>query len=126
MTAARRGLTTARVVVAVVALGAALAVAIPWLASRTSKADVAAARADLQELVKAQESWFYERAAYAPSAEALKAKASEGVALTVVEGTATGWSATAVRSAPRAVCAVFFGAAKPVPPATAAGQIACE
>ena len=126
MTAARRGLTTARTVVAVVVLGAALAVAIPWLASRTSKADVAAARADLQELVKAQESWFYERAAYAPDVAALKVAPSDGVTLTVVEATATGWSATAVRSGPRAVCAVFFGAARPVPPATAAGQIACE
>jgi Tfp pilus assembly protein PilE len=114
-------------VVAIVGVVAVLAAAIPWLARRTAKADVAAVRADLQELVTAQEGWFYERAAYAPSIEALKVTASEGVRLTIVEGTAAGWSATAVGSVGgRAVCAVYFGAARPVPPATAAGQVACE
>jgi Tfp pilus assembly protein PilE len=121
------GASLVRTVVAIVAVGAAAAVAIPLIASRTAHADVAAARADLQKLATAQESWFYERAAYARDVAALKARASPGVTLTVVEATATGWSATAVAAGgPRAVCAVFYGAAAPVPPATTAGQVACE
>ena len=51
--------------------------------------------------------------------------APEGVRLSVTEATTTGWSATA--AAPSgARCAVFFGAARPVPPATTSGQISCR
>ena len=121
----RRGLTTVQTIVAVVVVGAVLAVGIPFVARRSSKGDMTAARADLQELARAQEGWFYERAAYAPSADTLKVKASEGVRLTVTEATSTGWSATAVAPS-GARCAVYFGAARPVAPATVAGQISCE
>ena len=124
---ARTGFTLIEILIVVVILGILAALVIPSFANTKGKANVARVKSDLHNLATAQESYFYEHATYAPSITMLNTTASSQVTLTIVEATANGWSATAVHPATVPVnCALFYGTATPVAPATVAGQIACR
>ena len=123
----RKGFTLIELLIVVVIIGILASIAIPRFANTTAKANVAAVKSDLHNLATAQESYFYEHATYAPSMALLNVVTSPGVSLTIVEATPAGWSATAVHPAAVPVtCSMYYGAATPVPPATASGQIACR
>jgi prepilin-type N-terminal cleavage/methylation domain-containing protein len=125
--ARRAGFTLIELLICVVVVGILAAVAVPKFGNTKGKANVAAIRSDLHNLVTAQETYFYERQGYAASTAALGVSTSPGVRLTIAEASATGWSATATH--PAAVpltCAVFYGGAAPLAPATREGVIHCE
>jgi type II secretion system protein G len=127
MSPRRQGFTLIEILIVVVIIGILAAIAIPKFTNTTAKANIAAVRSDLHNLATAQESYFYEHAAYASTAALLNTSPSPGVTVTIVEATPTGWSATAVHPAAVPVtCAIFYGSASVVAPATAAGQIACR
>ena len=99
----------------------------PKFANTKGKANVASIRSDLHNLVTLEETYFHEHQAYAPTLAALGATTSPGVNLTIVEASANGWSAQATHPAATPLtCAVFYGAAAPVTPATTEGVIHCE
>jgi hypothetical protein len=71
---------------------------------------------DLRNLVTAQEMYYADHLTYAESLDMLGTtyRTSSGVTVTVLTGTATGWSATAVHErVPQARCGVFIGDAGP-------------
>ena len=108
-------------------IGILAAIAIPRFADTKGKANLAKVKSDLHSLATAQEGYFYEHAAYAPSMAQLNLRSSEGVVTTIVEASTTGWSATAVHPAAVPVtCAVFYGQAERVDPATLEGVVACR
>jgi len=123
------GFTLIELLIVVVIIGLLAAIAIPKFAATKDKAHLASMRGDLRNLATAQESYWSEFAAYyngaIPNATLLY-NPSPGIAITVNEGTAGGWSATATSPAvATATCAVFIGTAAAVPPATVNGVIAC-
>ena len=123
----RRGFTLIELLIVVVIIGILAALAIPKFASTKGKAHFAAMKSDLHNLATAQESYFYEKNAYAPSIALLNVAASQGVTLTIVEATTSGWSATAVHPATVPVsCALYYGTATPIAPATEPGKVACR
>lgn len=125
--APRAGFTLIELLVALVIVGLLAAFAIPRFANTTGKANLANVKSDLHNLVSAQESYFNERQAYASTLALLNVRGSPGVDLTIVSAAPTGWSAQAVHPAAVPVtCAVFYGSASPLPPATAEGVIACR
>jgi hypothetical protein len=64
---------------------------------------------------------------YSSDATALTMTTSPGVSVTIVSADSTGWAATAVHATTNPVkCAVFYGKATPVAPASQEGQIACQ
>lgn len=123
------GFTLIELLIVVVIIGLLAAIAIPKFAATKDKAHMASMRGDLRNLATAQESYWSEFAAYyngtIPNAVLLY-NPSPGIAITVNEATAGGWSATASSpSVATATCAVFVGTATAVPPATVNGVIAC-
>jgi prepilin-type N-terminal cleavage/methylation domain-containing protein len=122
-----RGFTLIELLIAIVIVGILAAIAIPRFADTKGKANVAAVKSDLANLAKEQEAYFSEHASYAPTLAQLRTTPSPGVTVTLVETSATGWSATAVHPAAVPVtCAVFYGSAAPVAPATSEGVVACQ
>ena len=123
----KKGFTLIELLIVVVIIGILAAIAIPRFADTKGKANVAAVKSDLRNLANAQESYFYQHSTYAPNLALLSVSHSPGVTLTLVEATATGWSATAVHPAAVPVtCAVYYGTAAPVPPATGEGMVGCQ
>lgn len=85
----------------------------------------AAARSDLDALLRAQADHFDETGAYTYDLVALGVEGSGGVTLSVLEATAAGFSALA--AAGSVECAVFVGDAEPPRSyAMTAGLVACR
>jgi prepilin-type N-terminal cleavage/methylation domain-containing protein len=126
-TARRAGFTLIELLVCVVVIGLLAAIAGPKFANTKGKANLAAIKSDLHNLVAAQENYFHAHQAYAPTPALLDAPGSPGVQLTVVDATASGWAATSQHPASVPItCAVFYGRATPPAPATVEGVIACQ
>ena len=124
---ARAGFTLIELLVVVVIIGVLASIAIPRYALTKGRANIARVKSDLRNLETAQESYFYENSMYSTTVAALRVNTSPGVSITVVAADSTGWSATAVHATTNPVtCAVFYGQAAPVAPATQEGQIACQ
>ena len=123
----RSGFTLVEMLAVVVIIGILAAVIIPKFGNSKSKATFAAVKSDLHNLTTMQESFFYDYQRYTTDLDSLKFSVSHGVVLTVGEATNSGWSATAYHpdSWPH-MCAIFFGSAAPVTPATTAGTVGCN
>ena len=127
MSSNRRGFTLIELLVVVVIIGILAVIAIPRFQSTKGKAYFAAMRSDLHNLTTAEEGYFYDHSAYAPSASLLNYSASHGDVISIVEASGNGWSATSQNpdSYPH-YCALFVGGAASVAPATVSGIIACQ
>ena len=123
----RSGFTLVELLVVVVVVGILAAMAIPRFNSTKGKAHFAALESDLHNLMVTEESYFVDHRRYSTSLDSLGAHFSPGVVLVVHEATLTGWSASAYHpsSWPR-MCAMYFGSAAAVTPATQQGTVACN
>jgi type IV pilus assembly protein PilA len=123
----KRGFTLIELLIVVVIIGILASIAVPKFQATKGKAYFASMKSDLHNLTTAEESYFYDHAAYTAVLDSLKYTTSAGNTVTITEGTATGWSATSQNenSYPH-FCALFLGTAAAVTPATAAGVVACQ
>jgi Tfp pilus assembly protein PilE len=112
-----------------VIIGILASIAIPKFGSTKERAYLAKMKGDLRNLATAQESYSTDNQTYyggaVPSA-LLTYNPSSGTSITITEATAGGWSATAAYTGTTKTCALFFGSAAAVAPATSEGQIACD
>jgi type IV pilus assembly protein PilA len=123
----RAGFSLIELLIVVVIIGILAAIAIPAFANTKGKALVAKVKSDLRQLATAEEGYYYGTGQYTTDLSLLGLAASPGVTLTIVSATASGWSATgtAVGANPTS-CALFYGSAPPVAPATVEGVLTCQ
>ncbi len=123
-----KGFTLIELVLVVVIIGILAAIAIPKFGNTKEKAYVAGMKADLRNLVTAQEAYFAEYVTYAPSTANLNYNVSTGNTINLISITAsgTGWSATATNSGTAHTCGIYIGNATPPMPGQAEGQPVCN
>jgi prepilin-type N-terminal cleavage/methylation domain-containing protein len=122
------GFTLIELLIVIVIIGILATIAVPKYQTTKGKANTAALKSDLRNLTVAQESFFYENQGYTTDTLVLNFRTSPAVALTIVSGTGTGWSATAQHAvASPMTCGVFYGnAAPPLAATVTEGEIACQ
>jgi prepilin-type N-terminal cleavage/methylation domain-containing protein len=126
---ARQGVTLIELLIVVVIIGILAAIAIPKFSNTKGKAAVASMKSDLRNLAGVQEAWWVDNRAYYGGlvpAGGFPFTPSSGVVITIVTSTTSGWSAQAAAPGRTTeVCALFYGTAAPLAPATADGQVHC-
>jgi len=121
----RQGFTLIELLIVVVIIGILAAIAIPKFSNTREKAYISAMKSDLKNLMSQQEIYYSDNYTYAGTTDALDFQASEGVTVEIETGNSTGYSATASHSGTDKICAVFYGDADPVDPATVPGVVTC-
>ena len=123
----RAGFSLIELLIVVVIIGILAAIAIPAFANTKGKALVAKVKSDLRQVATAEEGYFYGSGTYTTDLGVLGLTPSPGVTLTIVSATVSGWSATGTAAgANPTTCAIFYGNAAPVAPATIEGQLTCQ
>jgi type II secretion system protein G len=123
----RRGFTLIELLIVVVIIGILATIAIPKFQSTRGKANAASLKADLRNLMTAEEGYYYDNAIYTNSTAALNATFTRGVTITFGSATASGWSAKVTHPQAWPIqCAVFFGTVPALPPASVEGIMTCQ
>jgi len=125
----RAGFTLIELLIVVVIIGILASIAIPKFGSTKERAYVSKMKSDIRNLATAQESYLGDNQIYyggaVPSA-LFQYNPSSGTTITIVEATAGGWSASASYVGTTKTCALFYGSAAPLAPATAEGLVTCD
>ena len=126
----RQGFTLIELLIVVVIIGILAAIAIPKFASTKGKGYVATMKSDLKNLASAQESYFYDNAAYYSGAlpnPAVPFSPSKKVTITIQGVVAAGWAATSAYAGIANICSIYYGTPGAIPPpATLEGAPACN
>jgi len=111
-------------VLAIIAILTALAV--PRIHGAKHRYYIATMQEDLKNLAVTEESYWSAVDTYTSDIAALKYQSTIGVTITFVEADSTGWSAKASIVNDTSTCAIYYGTAAVLPPATVKTIIGCQ
>ena len=120
----RAGFTLIELLTVVVIIALVASIAIPKLTNLKTRAQVAAIKSDLRNLVTIQESYFAQNLKYATDLGNAYT-VSAGNPMPTITLTGDGWTAMLTNVSVGQTCAVFMGST-PARPATKEGAPACE
>lgn len=119
------GFTLIEIMIAVLLIGILATIAVPKYQRHKRQAYVASVKADLRHLELTQEIHFAGAMEYSAMIGPLDFQESDEITVRILEASLGGWSADAVYQNTSVRCALFYGNATPVPPATVEGVPAC-
>jgi type IV pilus assembly protein PilA len=106
----KKGFTLIELLIVVVIIGILAAIAIPKFANTKEKAYIASMKADLRNLVTAQEAYFSENTAYGTIANLGNGySTSAGVTVTATADAGKGWEASASHTGTDQTCTIATG-----------------
>jgi prepilin-type N-terminal cleavage/methylation domain-containing protein len=120
----RAGFTLIELLTVVVIIALVASIAIPKLTHLKTRAQVAAIKSDLRNLVTIEESYFAQNQKYATDLGSAYT-VSAGNPMPTITLTGDGWTATLTNVSVGQTCAVFMGST-PARPAIREGAPACE
>ena len=120
----RAGFTLIELVTVVAIIGLLAVIAIPKLTNLKERAQVAAMKSDLRNLVTLEENYFAQNLKYASDLGTAYA-VTAGNTMPTITLTGDGWTATMSSGTAGQLCAVFMGSTA-ARPATKEGAPACE
>lgn len=118
------GWTLVEVIIVVAIIGLLATIVIPKFSSSRDKALVATMKADLRNLLTAEEIWKSDSGSYATVFPVTTWSPSAGVTAPQITLTPDGWAASVGHSTSTRTCAIFVGST-PLPPATKEGVPTC-
>ena len=122
----RAGFSLFELFTVLLVIGILVGLAVPKYRRYKERYYVSAMLTDLRNLTITEEAHWSDLGVYTADLSALKFSSSPEVTITIVSADSTGWSATTTHANSSSKCAVFFGEAAPVPPATVRTVIACD
>ncbi len=105
-----KGFTLIELLIVVVIIGILAAIAIPKFVNTKEKAYIAAMKADLRNLVTAEEAYYGDNTTYTNSLGTYY-MVSAGVTVTIASPSGAGWSATATHNGTTKTCQIYSGTA---------------
>ncbi|HEX9581388.1 MAG TPA: prepilin-type N-terminal cleavage/methylation domain-containing protein [Gemmatimonadales bacterium] len=105
----RKGFTLIELLIVVVIIGILAAIAIPKFANTKEKAYIASMKADLRNLINAEEAYFADNTTYAAATGSLQYNQSAGVTVTLTSSSGTGWTATSYHNGTTVTCSIAVG-----------------
>ena len=120
----RKGFTLIELLIVVVIIGILAAIAIPKFANTKEKAYVASMKADLRNLITAEEAYFADNTQYTTALPATMYTVSTGNAGPTITVTGSNYTAWVSDANTTKTCAVFIGTTA-LAPATNEGAPAC-
>jgi len=120
----RSGFTLIELLIVVVIIGVLASIAIPKFANTKEKAYLTSMKADLRNLVTAEEAYFADSIKYTTDLGTMY-RTSTGVVGPTIALTPDGWTATVSHTATPRTCAIF-GGSTPIAPAVREGEVRCN
>jgi prepilin-type N-terminal cleavage/methylation domain-containing protein len=122
----RRGFSLIELFVVLVVIGIMAGLAIPRYHNFKHRYHVTTMISDLRNLAATEEAYWSITDAYSSDVTALKFESSPAVTITFVTADGTGWSAYATYDGDTSKCAIYYGAAPVLSPATLKNVIGCD
>jgi prepilin-type N-terminal cleavage/methylation domain-containing protein len=122
----RSGFSLIELFVVLVVIGILVGLAIPRMHGFKHQFYITTMISDLRNLAATEEGYWSSVDSYSSDLNALRFNLTPGVWVTFVQADSLGWSASATHDDDTSHCAIYYGNAPPLPPATVKNFIGCS